>query len=328
MWRCGITQELRLPELVSEARGGHPRAIARLISLIEDDSPTLREVMALLAPHLRGVSVLGLTGPPGVGKSTTVTELVRLWRARGQRVAVLAVDPSSPFSGGALLGDRVRMQEHALDPDVFMRSMSARGQLGGFASATPQAVRVLDAAGFDLVLIETVGVGQSEVAVAALADTTVVLVAPGMGDGIQAAKAGILEIADVLVVNKADREGASRAVRELRQSVRLAQRAAGEWEPPVLSAAAGRGEGMDALLQAVERHAHWLDASGQREARRVRRAAAEIEQISLAALHTSMLQPPAAQTLQQLAAAVVAGERDAYSAADRLRTVLAAQRER
>src|SRR3954452_15089505 len=188
-----------VPALVEAAGAGSPRAVARLISLVEDESPLLREVMAALAPYAGRAHIVGITGSPGVGKSTTTSALVSSYRAAGKRVGVLAVDPSSPFSGGALLGDRVRMQDHATDSGVFIRSMASRGHLGGLAWSTPQALRVLDAAGFDVVLVETVGVGQSEVDVARAADTTVVLLAPGMGDGIQAAKAGILEIADVFV---------------------------------------------------------------------------------------------------------------------------------
>ncbi|HEX7187631.1 MAG TPA: methylmalonyl Co-A mutase-associated GTPase MeaB, partial [Actinomycetes bacterium] len=195
-------------ELVSRARDGDARSVARLISLVEDASPSLREAMEALVPYGGNASVIGLTGAPGVGKSTATSALVGAFRALGKRVGVLAVDPSSPFSGGALLGDRVRMQEHALDRDVYIRSMASRGHLGGLSWSTPQALRVLDAAGCDVVLVETVGVGQSEVEVAGLADTTVVLLAPGMGDAIQAAKAGILEVGDVYVVNKADRDGA------------------------------------------------------------------------------------------------------------------------
>ncbi len=179
-----------VPALVESARAGSPRAVARLISLVEDAHPALREVMAALAPHTGTAHVIGITGSPGVGKSTSTNALVGALRKQGKRIGILAVDPSSPFSGGALLGDRVRMQDHALDPEVYIRSMASRGHLGGLSWTTPQAMRVLDAAGCEVVLVETVGVGQSEVEVAGLADTTIVLLAPGMGDGIQAAKAG------------------------------------------------------------------------------------------------------------------------------------------
>ncbi len=210
-----------VPQLVEQARQGRPRAVARLISLVEGASPELREVMAALAPLTGNAYVVGLTGSPGVGKSTTTSALVTAYRKTGKRVGVLAVDPSSPFSGGALLGDRVRMSEHASDPGVYIRSMATRGHLGGLAWAAPQAIRVLDAAGCDVVLVETVGVGQSEVEIASQADTSVVLLAPGMGDGIQAAKAGILEIGDVYVVNKADRDGADATARELNHMLGL-----------------------------------------------------------------------------------------------------------
>src|SRR5213595_3314540 len=213
-----------VPQLVEQAREGRPRAVARLISLVEGAAPELREVMATLAPLTGNAYVVGLTGSPGVGKSTTTSALVTAYRAAGKRVGVLAVDPSSPFSGGALLGDRVRMQVHATDDGVFIRSMASRGHLGGLSAAVPQALRVLDAAGCDVVVIETVGVGQAEVEIASLADTTVVLLAPGMGDGIQAAKAGILEVADVFCVNKADRDGADTVVRDLRYMLSLGDR--------------------------------------------------------------------------------------------------------
>src|SRR5689334_17262282 len=205
----------RVTALVEAARGGDTRALARLITLVENGDSELPAIAAALAPHTGSARVIGLTGAPGVGKSTTTNELVRALRAAGHRVGVLAVDPSSPYSGGAILGDRVRMQDHATDPGVYIRSMSSRGQLGGLAAATPQAVRVLDAAGFDVVLVETVGVGQAEVEIAGLADTTLVLVAPGMGDAIQAAKAGILETGDIFVVNKSDHPGAQETVRDL-----------------------------------------------------------------------------------------------------------------
>jgi LAO/AO transport system kinase len=230
-------------ELVDRTVRGDHRAIARAISLVENGAPELRAIMAGLAPHTGRARVVGLTGPPGVGKSTTTAALVAELRARGAGTAVLAVDPSSPFTGGALLGDRVRMQRHAADSGVFIRSMASRGHLGGLSWATPHALRVLDAAGFAVVLVETVGVGQAEVDIARHADTTVVLCAPGMGDGVQAAKAGVLEIADVFAVNKADRDGAHATVRELRQMVGQADRAEGEWRPPIVSTVAADGTG-------------------------------------------------------------------------------------
>ncbi len=218
--------------LVAQAREGRPRAVARLISLVEGASPQLREVMAALAPLTGGAYVVGLTGSPGVGKSTSTSALVTAYRKQGRRVGVLAVDPSSPFSGGALLGDRVRMSDHSSDPGVYIRSMATRGHLGGLAWSAPQAIRVLDAAGCDVILVETVGVGQSEVEIASQADTSVVLLAPGMGDGIQAAKAGILEIGDVYVVNKADRDGADATARELNHMLGLGEsRGPGDWRP-------------------------------------------------------------------------------------------------
>ena len=202
---------------------------------------------------------------------------------------MLAVDPSSPFSGGALLGDRVRMQDHALDPDVYIRSMASRGHLGGLSWSTPQALRVLDAAGCDVVLVETVGVGQSEVEVAGLADTTVVLLAPGMGDAIQAAKAGILEVGDVYVVNKADRDGADSTVRELRHMLSLGERRGpGDWRPPILKTVASRGEGLDEVVADLEKHREWLEETGQLYHRRLRRAADEVEAIAVTALRERM----------------------------------------
>ena len=310
---------LDVPDLVARLERGEARAVARLISLVEDASPVLREVMALLAPRAGHARVIGLTGSPGVGKSTSTSALVAAYRRRGMRVGVLAVDPSSPFSGGALLGDRVRMQEHATDDGVFIRSMASRGHLGGLSWATPQALRVLSAAGCDVVLVETVGVGQAEVEVASLADTTLVLLAPGMGDGIQAAKAGILEVADVFVVNKADRDGADTVVRDLRYMLSLGDRRTDEgWRVPILKTVAARGEGADEVVDAVERHGAWLAQSGRLAERRRRRAADEVEAIALTALRARIGDLRGSESLGRLAARVVDGELDPYASADEL----------
>jgi LAO/AO transport system kinase len=305
-------------DLLARARDGDPRAVARLVSLVEDGDPALPRIAAALAPHTGRAQIIGLTGSPGVGKSTTTNELVRALRATGKRVGVLAVDPSSPFTGGAILGDRVRMQDHATDPGVYIRSMSSRGHLGGLSAATPQAVRVLEGAGCDVVLVETVGVGQAEVEVASLADTTLVLLAPGMGDAVQAAKAGILEIADVFVVNKADRDGADSTYRDIQGMIGLAERKAGEWRPQVVRAVAVRGEGLDDVVAAIEKHRRWMDEHGELRARRERRAAAEIEAIAVGVLRERMGTLRGGAALPALAARVAAGDLDPYAAADDL----------
>ena len=312
-----MSRAVDVPVLVEQARAGQVRALARLLSLVEDARPELRAVMAALAPHAGGALVVGITGSPGVGKSTTTSAIVSALRARGRRVGALAVDPSSPFSGGALLGDRIRMQEHATDAGVYIRSMATRGHLGGLSWATPQALRVLDAAGFDVLLVETVGVGQSEVEVAGLADTTLVLLAPGMGDGIQAAKAGILEIGDVFVVNKSDRDGADATVRDLRHMISLGERReAGEWRPPVVKTVASTATGVDDLVAEIEKHHAWGLEGGQLRARRRLRAAREIEAIAVAAVRARLGSLHDGHGLDELAGRVVAGTTDPYSAAD------------
>src|SRR5664279_1138672 len=275
--------------------------------------------MAAMLPYGGHAAVIGLTGAPGVGKSTTTSAFVTSLRKDGKRVGVLAVDPSSPFSGGALLGDRVRMQDHATDPDVYIRSMASRGHLGGLAWTTPQALRVLDAAGCDVVLVETVGVGQSEVEIASLADTTLVLLAPGMGDGIQAAKAGILEIGDVYVVNKADRDGADQVRRDLRNMIALASnRDENSWRPPIVQTVAQTGQGVDEVVEAIESHRVWMESTGELDRRRVRRARNEIEAIAVTALRERWGDVHAYTELDSLAEQVVAGESDPYRAADKL----------
>ncbi|MEU7616853.1 methylmalonyl Co-A mutase-associated GTPase MeaB [Micromonospora rifamycinica] len=306
--------------LVQRAREGDPRAVARLITLVESGDAVLPQVAAALAPYAGQAQVVGLTGSPGVGKSTTTNELVRALRAAGRRVGVLAIDPSSPFTGGAILGDRVRMQDHATDPGVYIRSMSSRGHLGGLSAATPQAVRVLEGAGCDVVLVETVGVGQAEVEVASLADTTLVLLAPGMGDAIQAVKAGILEIADVFVVNKADRDGADATVRDIQGMIALGERGPGQWRPQVVRSVAARGEGIDDIAAAIDKHRAWLEQHDQLRLRREKRAAAEIEAIALGTLRARIGSLRDGTELSTLAAKVADGTLDPYAAADELLT--------
>jgi LAO/AO transport system kinase len=272
--------ETAATSLVDAVRSGDRGALARLLSVVEAGGEEARAALAEL-PVTAGDATwtIGITGAPGAGKSTLTAALVRHLRAKGVRVGVLAVDPTSPFTGGAILGDRVRMHDHTTDPDVFIRSMATRGHPGGLARAVPQAIRVLAAAGHDVVVVETVGVGQVEVGIAGTADTTVVVVNPGWGDGVQAAKAGLLEIGDVFVINKADRDGVSATVRDLEAMLALAGERA--WVPPVLPTVATRDEGVDDLVDAVERHRAAAEASGELTERRERRIADEIRGLVL-----------------------------------------------
>ena len=286
---------MTIVDLISSARNGSPRAVGRLLSLIEGDRRD--DVLAKIGqPSVRAVRVIGITGPPGAGKSTTIGALVAAYRERGCRVAVLAVDPSSPFSGGALLGDRIRMAAHINDPDVLIRSVATRGHIGGLAAAVPAAVRLLGAIGYDVILLETVGVGQSEIEIAAVADPTVVILNPGAGDAVQAAKAGVLEVADIVVVNKADRDGAEQTVRDLRA----------ETKAPIISLIAARGEGVADLVAAIDDH-HRADS---RE-RRLARARAQILSLAQTLLRTH-------PDLDRCAESVADGRDDPYAAAERL----------
>ncbi len=292
--------------------------MARLITLVEAESEFLPEVSAALAPLVGKAHIIGLTGSPGVGKSTTTAALVTEFRARGKRVGVLAVDPTSPFSGGALLGDRIRMGEHTTDPEVFIRSMASRGHLGGLSWATPHAIRVLDAAGCDVVLLETVGVGQSEIEVASMADTSVVLLAPGMGDGIQAAKAGILEIGDVFCINKADRDGAATTRRELRSMLALST-PVDAWKRPINLTVASEGTGIVELADDLTAHFDFLKSTGLLSARRISRVRREIQQIALDRVRRRFSFDEGIE-LDQLATKVAAGKLDPFAAAESLLT--------
>lgn len=301
-------------ELIARLRGGDRRALARAISYVEQGGPTARALLAEAFPHTGAAQIVGVTGPPGAGKSTLVTLLAQAWRARGVSVGIIAVDPSSPFTGGAVLGDRIRMQALGGDPGVFIRSMASRGRLGGLARATADAATLLDAAGFQLVLIETVGAGQGEVEIAGAAHTTIVVEVPGMGDDVQSIKAGMLEIADLFVVNKADREGADRTVRQLRAMLHLGEYRPDAWEPPVLTAVATAGEGGDAIIDAVARHAAHL-RQGEHAAKRELAAAERELAAAVQELAVERLRGPA---WAAFVARIAAREQSPYAAAEAL----------
>jgi len=265
-------------DLAERLLAGEVRALARAIRMVEDRDPAIEDLLRQVRGRAGRAHVVGITGPPGGGKSTLGDGMIERWRAAGHSVGVIAVDPSSPFTGGAILGDRVRMQRHALDRGVYIRSMAARGHLGGLASAAREAIRLIDASGRDRCLLETVGVGQSELEVMQTADTTVVVTTPASGDSVQIIKAGILEIADVFVVNKADIPGADRIAKELRRMVHETKSGT-YWEPPVVMTVASTGQGVDELVDAVERHHARLEASGELARRRTERLRAEVEAI-------------------------------------------------
>lgn len=302
--------------LFDAARGGDRRALARLLSLVEMGGDHARRVDAVVRELAGGAHAVGLTGAPGAGKSTLTNALIHKVRDDGQSVAVLAVDPSSPYSGGAILGDRVRMGDHSLDDGVFIRSMATRGHFGGLAVATPGSVRVLDAAGYRWVIVETVGVGQVEVAVAGAADTTVVAVNPGWGDSIQASKAGLLEIGDVFVVNKSDRAGAAETRRELEQMLDLSR--AADWRPPVLETTATTGDGIDELWATIQRHRAHLIETGGLEARRAERVRGELNALVLQRATERAREAGGDSAVTAMHERIVAGDLDLWSAADAL----------
>lgn len=304
------------PDRLAEAAlDGDRRALARLISMVEDGRPGWNRVLELLYPKAGNAYVVGLTGVPGSGKSTLSDQLIRHIRAGGDEVAVLAVDPSSPFTGGAILGDRVRMQDHVSDPGVYIRSLASRGHLGGVSEATPKALVILDAFGKPYVIVETVGVGQAEVEIVQSADTTVVVVNPGWGDAVQANKAGLLEIADVLVVNKADRPGVDNTVRDLKQMLQLGEHEG--WIPPILTTVATEGQGIEEVWQAVMGHRRHLERTGEMADRRDRRARRELE-AALQALVLRRSEQAGEDRLSRLLEQVRGRRLDPWTAADRL----------
>ena len=323
--------------LVERLLAGDRRALARLISRVENDGPEATAALAALYPHTGQAHIVGVTGAPGTGKSTLVNELAKAYRAQGVRVGVIAVDPTSPFTGGALLGDRIRMRDLSGDPGVFIRSMASRGNLGGLARATADVVKVLDAAGYQAVLVETVGAGQSEVEIARTAHTTIVVEAPGLGDDVQAIKAGVLEIADILVVNKADREGAEHTKRALQMMLDLgtnqtvqhhgqtmhiqaasASAGAPTWRPPICMTIAVRGQGIPELMQAIAAHRRHLQESGQWDTRERIRAAAELDRLLRDQLTARVWKRLGQARRQQAIEQIVARQADAHAAVDQL----------
>jgi LAO/AO transport system kinase len=300
--------------LASAAYDGDDRALGKLVSLVESDPTTLAELSAKVATNASRAHTIGITGSPGVGKSTLIAELIRQFRAQQRRVAVVAVDPSSPFSGGALLGDRIRMQAHVLDHDVFIRSMSNRGHLGGLASRTPDVIDLLSRTRFDVVIIETVGIGQAEVEIANYADTVVLVSTADSGDAVQVAKAGVLEIGDVFVVNKSDRPGSSAIAVDLREMLSLGEHEGG-FDPQVLELSAQTHEGVTELIGEIERHREWLNSTGELERLRVRRAETRLRSVlaELALARTDRLDDGTA--IQAAAAQIARGSLDVRDAA-------------
>jgi LAO/AO transport system kinase len=305
-------------KLIERVLAGEPRAVARAISKVEDGAADAAELMRAVFPHTGRGLVVGITGSPGAGKSSLVDKLAALYRGRGERVGIVAVDPSSPFSGGAILGDRIRMQALGLDPGVFIRSMATRGNLGGLARATVDAVAILDAAGFEKVIVETVGVGQDEVEIVKTADVSVVVLVPGMGDDIQAIKAGIMEIGDVFVINKADRDGVLRAEKELEALLSLAHRP-DMWMPPIVKTVATESRGLEELAAAVESYREFQRTASGAHGRRGAVARWRILELLRERLLARALEEDGTrERLESLAAEVAEKRRDPYSAVEEL----------
>jgi LAO/AO transport system kinase len=304
-------------DLVAKARGGDKRAIARLLTVVENEESGAADALRELYPQTGHAIVIGVTGPPGGGKSTLVNRLAGAYRESGQRVAVVAVDPSSPFSGGALLGDRIRMSERFLDDGLFIRSMASRGHSGGLARTTSRVVNVLDAIGYGVVLVETVGVGQEEVEVIRVVDTVVLVTVPGLGDDIQAIKAGVLEIADVLVVNKADRPGADETARDLAQMLSLGKLRT-TWKPPIVRTVAATGESVPQLVEAIARHREWASEKGERDRRRRDTARAEVEDLLREALVRRLRDRLGEDRVDRAVARVAERAIDPYAAVEEL----------
>ncbi len=306
------------PKELDALRAGDPRIVARMISAIERDADQARSIIQAIFRYTGQAHTIGVTGAPGTGKSTLVNEIAKQFRRRGKRVGIIAVDPTSPFSGGALLGDRLRMQDLSGDEAVFIRSMATRGHLGGLALATADATQVLDAAGFEIIMVETVGAGQSEVDIAKNAHTTIVVQAPGMGDDIQAIKAGILEIADVLVVNKADREEAKATVAVLEMNLSLKPHVENEWRPPVLKTIAIKGEGVTEVVDWVGKHSEYLRSTGLLKTRERERLRSELEGVLQRQLMKRALSGVNGSRMDSLVEKIEAREMDVYSAAETL----------
>ena len=303
----------QIEELASRVRSGEIRALARAISLVEDRGPQSSELLKALFPSSGNATLIGLTGSPGAGKSTLVDQVAREYRRQGKTLGIVAVDPTSPFSGGAILGDRIRMQSHYADPGIYIRSMATRGSLGGLASTTADIATVLDASGRDLVMIETVGVGQDEVDIVTLADVTVVVLVPGMGDDVQTIKAGIMEIADVFVINKSDREGAERVEREIRAMQSLAMRS-DNWTPPIVKTVATDGKGVPEVLKAIESYRVYLSKSELIQHRRVANWRKRITEMLRDALFERVVEDYLGNgEADRIAAEVAEHKRDPYS---------------